>query len=153
MTALRTNAPAFNADLKEFAKQIDLDVGLVRRKVAIDLFSLCQSPEKATSDGLMVPGVTHPVDKGRARWGWAMSDEEPSSFVPPETGTFAGAPGDAHNTANFNKPFQITWIVNNVPYIGVLEFDDHSQQAQGGWIRKAISLLELSLNSSNREVR
>ncbi len=101
----------------------------------------------------MVPGVKHPVDKGRARWGWAMSDGEPSSFVPPETGTFAGAPGDAHNSANFSKPFQITWIINNVPYIGVLEFDDHSQQAQGGWIRKAISLLELSLNSTNREVK
>ncbi len=37
MTALKTNATAFNADLKEFAKKIDLDLGLVRRKVAIDL--------------------------------------------------------------------------------------------------------------------
>lgn len=152
MAKVRTNAAAFSADLGRFAKQVELDVGLVRRKVAIDVLSLAQSPEKPTSDGVMVPGVKHPVDTGRARFGWAMSDGAPSSFKPPP-GTYAGAPGNANNTATFADPFQVTYVVNNVPYIGRLEFDSHSQQAPGGWIRKAIQLLVFSLNAITREPR
>ena len=157
MAAVNTNVLAFKADLEKFAKQVEMDVGLVRKKVAIDLFSLVQAPEKATSDGVMVPGVRHPVDVGRARFGWAMSDGTPSSWLPPE-----GASGDGPNNATFGKPFQITWIVNNVPYIGVLEFGGFpgdgpktsggfSTQAPGGWVRKSIAILEQSLNLVTRE--
>ncbi len=157
MATVATNAGAFKADLDKFAKKIDVDVRLVRKKVAIDLFSLVQAPEKATSDGLMIPGVRHPVDIGGARFGWAMSDGSPSSWLPPK-----GSSGSGPNTATFASPFQITWIVNNVPYIGVLEFGGFpgdgpktkggfSTQAPGGWVRKAISLLEFSLNAITRE--
>ena len=159
MAKVRTNSAAFKADLDKFAKSIGLGVTLVRRKVSIDLFSLVQAPEKATSDGIMIPGVKHPVDIGRARSGWAMSDGTPSSHLPPP-----GASGEGPNTATFSQPFQVTWIINNVPYIGVLEFggypgdgprteDGFSNQAPGGWVRKAIALLEFNLNAITREPR
>ncbi len=152
MARVRTNAAAFNADLDKFAKQVELDVGKVRRKVAIDVLSLAQAPEKPTGDGVMVPGVKHPVDTGRARFGWAMSDGSPSSFRPPP-GTYAAAPGHANDSATFADPFQVTYVVNNVGYIGRLEFDSHSPQAPGGWVRKAISLLTFDMNSRTREPR
>ncbi len=151
MAFVRANVFAFKSNLEKFAESINKDVGLVRKKMAIDLFSLVQSPEKATSDGVMVPGVRHPVDTGRARFGWAMSDGTPSVYVPP-AGEYDGkAPGNAHRTASFNKPFEVTWIVNNVPYMGRLEFDSHSPQAIGGWVRRAIALLELSLVARTQE--
>lgn len=152
MAKLRTNVFAFKSSLEKFAESINKDVGLVRKKMAIDLFSLVQSPEKPTSDGVMVPGVRHPVDTGRARFGWAMSDGNPSAHVPPP-GEYKGAPGNANNSASFGKPFEVTWIVNNVPYMGRLEFDSHSPQAVGGWVRKAIALLELSLVARTQEPR
>lgn len=165
MVAFRTNQGAFKVDLEKFAKKISVDVGLVRKKVAIDLFALVQAPEKATSDGLMIPGVRHPVDTGRARAGWAMSDGAPSSYVPaPGVGsTDPSVVSNERNSATFASPFQITWIVNNVPYISVLEFGGYpgdgprtsggfSNQAPGGWVRKSISLLEFALNNIKQEL-
>lgn len=63
------NVKAFQADLKKFAKVIDVNLGIVVTKIALDVFTRIT---KRT-----------PVDTGRARASWAISQGSPSGMVPP----------------------------------------------------------------------
>lgn len=136
------NLAAFTADLKEFARKVELDVATVRKKIAFDLFSTFVDPREI--------GLRHPVDTGFARAGWAMSDGQPSTFLPTEGQTTSPSPES--QGVSFQEPFGITWITNNVPYILRLEFDGHSQQAPQGWVRGGINFTVNEINSISEEL-
>lgn len=121
----------FEADLAAFAKRVDEDLSSVRKKVAFAVF-------KGVVDRT-------PVDTGRARLGWAMTDGSPSTFVPPkqEKGSSPKpGPTPESQAATFSDPYGVTWIANNTPYIAVLEYGRKVKTEDGErvvfpWSKKA----------------
>lgn len=125
----------FKLDLRRFAEQVDVDLGQVRRKVSFDLFA----------------GIVErtPVDTGRARGAWAMSDGAPAPVDPigPDKqvgGAAAATQAYANITATFADPYGSTFIVNGLPYAQALEFG-HSKQAPAGMVRASIAEVEAGL--------
>jgi len=124
------NLFAFNADLKKFSRTVGVEFSKVKKKVSFDIFA-----------GLI---DTTPVDTGRARSGWAMTDSSPSAFVAPEGAASYPKPSVAEQPASFADPYSLIYIVNNVPYIRRLEFG-HSKQAPNGMVRVTIARVESGL--------
>ena len=125
---VRKTIGGFEADLKKFAKTINVDFGKVKRGVAFDLFG------QITKET--------PSDTGRARASWMMSDGQPSTEVAPE----GKHRTNGKVTATFADPFENVWIVNNLPYIFALEFG-HSDQAPQGMVRVALTNVEAGILS------
>jgi hypothetical protein len=117
----------FDADLEKFGKTVGVELTKVRKRVSFDIFA----------------GVikTTPVDTGRARFGWAMTDQLPSSFVPPPGDYRKQKPKAAGQAAAFADPFGVTVIANNVPYIVALEFG-HSRKEPNGMVRVTLAAVE-----------
>ena len=117
-----SNIHVFKADLNKFADKVNLSAGQFRQRVTLDLKDKI---EQRT-----------PVDTGRLRSSWAVSDGQPSSYVPPE-GTSSGP---APVQARFQEPFNISYITSNLAYAMPIEYG-HSKQTPNGMIR--VSLAEL----------
>lgn len=126
------NAFRFKADLDKFADTIGVDIRTVRKKVSFDLFASILKKM--------------PVDTGRARFGWEMTDNSPSGAPPPPPGQYPLAPSVFLQPARFDDPFSVTVISNKVPYIRALEFG-HSQQAPNGMVRIAIAEVEAGIGA------
>tara|TARA_Y100000310_G_C20704101_1_gene833183 strand:- start:9721 stop:10110 length:390 start_codon:yes stop_codon:yes gene_type:complete len=116
-----SNIRQFTADLGRFADKVDLDLGQFRRRVTL---GLKEKIERRT-----------PVDTGRLRGSWAVSDASPSSFVNPE-----GNAGIGPVEATFTEPYQSSFVTSNLAYALPIEYG-HSQQAPQGMVR--ISLAEI----------
>lgn len=112
----------FKGDLKKLAEKLDINIGIVQRKITFDLFT------KIT--------LRTPVDTGRARAGWDVTVGEPTAYVPPE-GTYGDKPFPEGVQINGEQP---SYVVNNLEYIEALEHG-HSKQAPAGMVR--ISMLEV----------
>ena len=104
------NLEQFNEKLHKFANEVAPEaVTIVQKKLTFDVFS----------------GVVKktPVDTGRARGAWQItvgqipSGEPTTSIVGPRGGAAAGGQAALSGLA----PYQVIYISNNVPYIGVLE--------------------------------
>lgn len=126
----------FKADLNKFAKQIGVDVALVRKQVAYDF---------------MDKVVTRtPVDTGRARASWNMADGAPDSTVAPEGQRDPQAAADEalakRLRVSFSQPYGVTWVSNALPYIQALEYG-HSRQAAAGMVRVSLSEIEAGILS------
>lgn len=121
---------SFSLDLKRFSKSIEVDLLTARRKITLDLLA------KMT--------MRTPVDTGRARMSWVVSDDEPSSYVAAEGQGDATSGGKIE--AAFTKPFGRSVITNNLPYIRRLEFG-HSGQAPQGMVRVSIAEIKSELGS------
>ena len=88
--------------------------------------------------------IMTPVDEGRARGNWFASlggfnnetyDNDSPQFTQIENIT-NGAPG------------AVFYLVNNLPYIGRLEFEGHSDQAPAGMVRVSIENFQLMLDET-----
>ena len=110
----------FQLDLRTFADKIEVDLATVRRKVTLDLFA------KATR--------RTPVDTGRLRGAWAVTDGKPSEST---TGGIS---------ATFSQPFDGSFITNNLPYALKIEFG-HSKQAPAGMARVSVAEVAAELES------
>jgi len=121
------NQKRFEIGLEKFAKQMDLDVVLIVKKLSFDIFAD------------VVAGT--PVDTGRAMNNWMISVGSPSREVTEKGGgsSTISTSKQAEATAGLAtvRPFDTVWISNNVPYIGFLE-EGSSQQAPNGWVERAI---------------
>jgi len=120
----------FIADLDKFGEKLGIDLRIVRRKIALDLL------RKITD--------RTPVDTGRLRASWNLSDDQPDPSVAPKginTGT-------GKITATFTRPFGQTWISNNLPYALKIEFDGHSKQAPSGMARISVAEIEAELEAT-----
>lgn len=114
----------FRAPVAEFARLLNLNQATVVRVIAADLWR-------------MIVQRT-PVDTGRARASWGMSEGAPISSVPPEgkyppVTTNVSAGGLSHLLGT--KP---VFICSNLDYIEPLE-NGHSQQAPAGMVRVSIA--------------
>ncbi len=123
--AVGKSAFGFEADLKKFGATLGISVSKVRRKLA---FSLHAKITQRT-----------PVDTGRLRASWFMSDSAPSTQVAP-----VGAKGKGEVTATFANPYDRTFIVNNLPYAWAIEFG-HSDKAPMGMVRVSLAEVEAGL--------
>lgn len=112
-----------SAPIAEFAKLINVNLATVVRAITLELFT-------SISDRT-------PVDTGRARASWNVSEDTIDTTVPAE-GTY---------TTNGTKPFpslsgrKRIFIVSNLDYIEPLE-NGHSEQAPVGMVQ--ISIAELN---------
>jgi len=137
-TKNQENLFRFESDLKKFAEQIDVDVGKVVRRVALDLYA------KIT--------MRTPVDTGRARASWGIDVGRPSNYVAGER------LGGSENITQMAKLRAVTdkrlgettiWLFNNLPYIVPLEYG-HSGQAPNGMVRISVAEVEAELESMLR---
>lgn len=138
------NTLAFKADLRKFSKLVGVDLATVRRKITFDL--------------LRKIIFKTPVDQGRLRASWFTSDGSPSPEVAPE-GLRSGAGAasqsmEANVTAKFTQPFESTYVTNNLPYVGKIEFDGHSStKAPAGMVRVSLAEMEAELMSTLKRIR
>jgi hypothetical protein len=119
-------------DLNKFSRQMNLDVGTVKRKVALDLFT------KITQ--------RTPVDTGTLRNNWAAGDGGLPS--PPNK----GGGGDS-SLGNFDvgENKEVTYIVNNLPYVLKMEFGG-SRQAPSGMVRISVAEVITELQSTTERL-
>lgn len=112
----------------KFAEKINLGVATVVRKIAVDLHT------KITK--------RTPVDTGRARASWMLTEGAPSDVAPDASafpkGKTAPAPPTPDVAAIDGK--KSVFIVSNLIYIEPLE-NGHSKQAPAGMV--AVSLAEV----------
>ncbi len=88
-----------------------------------------------------------PVDTGRARGNWQLTQRSPAEDMVPETSANVSSSEtppsailkEAEQTASGSQLGDDIWISNNLPYIEALE-EGHSQQAPHGMV--ALSLAE-----------
>lgn len=107
------NARQFMADISRFADKVELSPARMRARVTLDLKAKIE--EKA------------PVDTGRFRGSWAVSDGAPSSFVPPVGDTSSLGPVEA----SFSDPFEASFVTSNLPYSMAIEFGHSGQTPKG----------------------
>lgn len=114
-------AQKFKADLGRFSDKVELDLASFRRRVVLDLKTRVE--------------LKSPVDTGRLRSSWAVSDGSPSPFLPAE-----GNSGLGPVEATFSQPFDVSYVTSNLPYATRMEFG-YSGQAPQGMAR--VSLAEI----------
>jgi hypothetical protein len=93
-----------------------------------------------------------PVDTGRARGNWQLTQRSPAEGEIPENDanvSSAETPPSAimkqaEQTATGSQPGDDIWISNNLPYIEVLE-EGHSKQAPHGMVALALVEVEQGL--------
>jgi len=117
------SAKEFQADIQKLADKLDVSVGIVTTKLALEAWT--RITERT------------PVDTGRARASWSIKEGEPASGTPEE--------GEDHLEPDPPglKPFSgkhSVFITSALDYIRYLE-EGSSQQAPAGMI--AITLAEL----------
>ena len=119
--SLMGNARQFTSDLRRFNDKVEMDVAAFRRRVTL---GLKEKIERRT-----------PVDTGRLRGSWAVSDGKPSPYIPSRQVTGLGPV-----EASFSNPFESSFITSNLPYTIRVEFG-YSKQAPQGMVR--ISMAEM----------
>ena len=104
----------FDCDIPALAKQLQVEADLIKRKIALDIFSRLLA--------------TTPVDTGRARAGWSV-DTRHGSFVPPKDESGYSFDRSMNvSPSMIPKNAQMIVIYNNVEYIAQLN-DGTSTQA------------------------
>lgn len=112
----------FKANLGKFADKVNLDLAQFRRRITLGL------KEKVERKS--------PVDTGRLRSSWAVSDSIPSAYLPGEGVSNGLGPVEA----TFTKPFDSSFITSNLAYVTKIEFG-YSGQSPQGMVR--VSLAEM----------
>lgn len=127
-----TNIIQFQADLDGFAKKLDIKKSTVVKKVVLDLWT----------------GITRrtPVDTGRARANWFVTQGAPTDRVDLHEGAKTGgvAAPDQPDVGEITGDEPV-FIINNLPYIEALE-NGHSKQAPAGMVKLAIQAEQAALD-------
>jgi len=116
----------FTANLNKYAEQTKTDLGTAKRAIVFNLFS---EAIKRT-----------PVDTGRAKNNWFVSDGAPILQTIDKTeSSRIGQLGSesAKQLGKINESFGLDILSNNLPYIQKLEFGS-SNQAPAGMVRTTL---------------
>lgn len=116
---------SLHAPIVEFAKLIDVNLATVCQALTMELFSAITQRT--------------PVDTGRARASWQVSEKTIPTGTPP-AGSYTGGAKSADALAAIGKVTgtQTIYIVSNLDYIEPLE-NGHSAQAPVGMVRISIA--------------
>ena len=125
----RNDARQFKKDLTRFADKVELDLSQFRKRVTLGLKSKIE--------------LRTPVDTGRLRSSWAVSDGVPSDWVPPEGQTNQLGPIEA----KFDAPYDTSFIACRLPYAIAIEYG-HSEQSPAGMVRVSMAEMQTELESA-----
>lgn len=121
---------SFSADIKKATEKYKKGYNDV---VNISLFKLSRSVVFMT-----------PVDEGRAQGNWFASLNSFNNQISNDTGPqFAQIENITDEAAG-----STFYLVNNLPYIGKLEFEGHSNQAPSGMVRVSIENFQQMLEET-----
>lgn len=110
MTGYQTGANSFSLDLSRFAKKAGVEMKLVIQKISMEAFKRII--------------YRTPVDTGRARANWGCTIGKPRTPAEIESTDKSGSTTTAAMVATvqgFSGDGSV-FLVNNLPYIGVLEY-------------------------------
>jgi hypothetical protein len=124
MSTAENFVSSFQADLRKFAKKINVAPKVVMQRIAADLH-----------------GRT-PVDTGRARASWDIKQGSPSDYLPPEE-TAAGAKDVTSELATITGK-QTVYVTTAIPYMKYLE-QGSSKQAPAGMVRLSLAEIEVEI--------
>ena len=116
-------ANAFGEQLRRFAEKTGEDLAGVDVGFKFDLFSRAVQ--------------LTPVDTGRLRGNWQITNGAPAAGVLAQTDTREGAPLDAAREAEI-QPFSVTYLTNNMEYAPYVEVNT-------GMVGRAIAGAQASL--------
>jgi uncharacterized protein CbrC (UPF0167 family) len=136
-----TGVPKFEADLKKFAKRIDVGVEQIVRSIALDMFK-----------GVI---TRTPVDTGWARASWNIAFTEPDWTPGPKItgGEEVAAAVNKVEEAKLKKgalnfKFPKVWITNGLPYIIPLENGHSKQTGRGYMVQRTMSDIVANVNKN-----
>lgn len=118
---------SFTADLSKYAAKVKSDIGTAKRAIVYEVFK--QVVKKT------------PVDTGRAKANWFVSDNAPSLLVDQRKDRSALGNIGKYTAQELEKitiELGIDFLTNNLPYIEVLERGS-SRQAPAGMVRTTLS--------------
>lgn len=130
---MSTRNVAFGRSLKRFAEKTGTTLEAVHQAIVIELFSSII--------------LDTPVDTGRARANWQVSNGVPKDGVVASldpSGAMTVTTVQQHKT----DTSKIAYLTNNLPYIGRLEYDAWSKQAPAGMVRKNMARVELIVKAA-----
>lgn len=131
------NIYAFDQFMRNIVPEVEGQIGKMRRWIAVEIWS-------------QVTRMS-PVDTGRFRASWNISEGSPDMSTQPEGNH--GPPSRSHVS---DRPFEKTFVSNGLPYGERLEFG-WSRQAPQGMVRITIAEMETTLimlgDISNRDFR
>lgn len=121
------NLKKVNDNLDKIADRLGIDVLIVQKKVAFDVFS-------------DIVAAT-PIDTGRAMNNWNISANTPNHDVTDEGGNSSGIKTAKEAGAGAAmlglKPFSTVWISNSLPYIVFLN-EGSSDQAPKQFVEQSV---------------
>ena len=130
------NLRGFSADLKKFAKKVDLDLGTVVQKVAMDVLT-----------GVV---MRTPVATGRARGSWLVGvNKIPEGEGLPEGTQLSRSAATSESLKQGNQISKVNgkstvYIINPLPYAKPLE-DGSSEQAPNGMVKVTLQVVSASI--------
>jgi len=119
----KSSAQKFAVDLQEFAEALDVSIGIVVTKLALEAWT--RITERT------------PVDTGRARASWAVKEGESSDYVPDEEDH-----SDPDLPSVAFKGHKSVFVTSALDYMAYLE-DGSSKQAPAGMVAITIAELEV----------
>lgn len=123
-----SNIREFSLGCQRFTAGIDDHVGRIHRAVALE--------------GLRGVVLMTPVDTGRARANWQVTTDAPAVLATEKTDRSGGrAIAEGVGVIGTVKPYSVTYIANNVPYIEELE-GGSSRQAPAGMLNVTFARLQ-----------
>lgn len=134
----KTNAASlveFKADLAKFADLIDVQFDTAVRRIVFELY------DKITR--------RTPVDTGRARASWMISQGSAGTETAPESERVDAKSANKAQRAKVRdivKTRAKIWIYNNLPYIKPLE-DGSSEQAPQGMVALSVAEVEAKIDA------
>lgn len=117
---------SFSADLSKYAKRTKSDIGQAKRAIVFNVF---REVIKKT-----------PVDTGRAKANWFVSDDAPSLLVDArkdKSGLDNIGVSSKAELDQITTKLGLDFLTNNLPYIERLEFG-YSNQAPAGMLRSTL---------------
>jgi len=127
---------SFSVEVKNWTKKTKADIIRARRIAIIKLFSAVV--------------FDTPVDTGRLRGNWIITENAPSKEVR-KSADKGGAVVIANVLEKTTGHDGVLFFVNNLPYAHRIEYDSWSQQAPGGMVRKNIARINRFLKEAGQE--
>lgn len=128
-------AVQFDTDLGAFGVQIEESVVDRKREAALDVLRGVVLGNPVGQPELWKSKAPKGYVGGYSRGNWQMTSGEPAegavALRPPAAVLAEGDQVDVGLE-------ETTWITNNAPYVGRLEYDGWSSQAPDGWVRAAV---------------